>query len=405
MNIDKRYCQNRVRKRKRRVETITKENEDRDLEEEREFKLRRFVQDVHKFVEGNDRVERPVTGCSRTPPLATNKIVKKLKPAKPPVKRGLFQNGLQTRFYSRGMMGKEMTARLDENLQQIIALANNEEDKCLCPHHCRKSTFPTNDLILARPPLQTLTSRSVSPTTRWKSPEPLPSTSTNSNKELAVNNSRVSAAEVESPSDLYSEFVRNITISSLKSKSIQFKSKSYASAVKKKLLAIYLKGRKENSQETDEHKISVGTSPMSDPRTDSDHTFNEINFVPERTNSTQHFLEEIIGPASSCHMSLSPDLQQCCQPSPPYRQCCQPSPPHRQGCQQSPPSWLAEPNRPMYFHEPMPSFFSTASPQFRLGSMVFDGGGDNSHFNPFNSFLPPIEEDSPVFQYFPRRMF
>ncbi|KAG8323113.1 hypothetical protein J6590_009758 [Homalodisca vitripennis] len=118
----------------------------------------------------------------------------------------------------------------------------------------------------------------------------------------------------------------------------------------------------------------------------TENSFSGINFVPEPTKSSLQFLEETIGPASSCNnVSLSPDQQQCYQPSQLH--------------------WLPEPRRPKYMHEPMPSFFQTVSPHFHFGSMVFDGGGDRSHFNPSNSFLPPIEEDSPVFQYFPRRMF
>ncbi|KAG8323111.1 hypothetical protein J6590_009756 [Homalodisca vitripennis] len=215
------------------------------FQEERQFKLRRFVKDVHKFVEEKCQVEKPVMVCKPATPLQVHKSNKKIKPVQRNVKRGLFQNGIQTRFYCRGMTQKEMTARLDENLQEIIALANNKENECQCQHHYRKSSFVADEMTVARPPLQVLTPRhrdkgggggalehvdwfddmSYSSPTKWESPE-LPSTMTSIHREHAVDRSIDKPRIKEFDSELYSEFVRIITVSSSKSKSLQFKSKS-----------------------------------------------------------------------------------------------------------------------------------------------------------------------------------
>lgn len=64
-------------------------------------------------------------------------------------------------------MGKDLTARLDEDLHQIIALAtNNKENECHCLHQKSKPaavfqpTASTSSSV-DREPLHTLTSRSV----------------------------------------------------------------------------------------------------------------------------------------------------------------------------------------------------------------------------------------------------
>lgn len=409
----KRYCQNRAPKRTREKCVPVD-----PAEEERQFKLRRFVNDISKFVEDKENV-----GCKTVSNIGKEKqkTLKEKKTTKLVARNarvGLSQNKVQTQICTRAkVQTREMTARLDKSLAEIIGLANNTT-RNNCSRQIPHAIGCANPSETQRKPTKTShfdsQTSSIDDDLNCSSTPPLRSSIPNQERSLSVFPKKESLEELEK--QLYLEFTKLVTISSVESKSAQFKNQSYAAKVKKKLQGIYMQ---ENTQESscasEPQKSSVATSPLAlSPAGGSNvssgqnqFTFTQINFVPNPTKSAKEFLEETIGPGSSSHNPRSSPELSGYRPSPAYSQVYRPSP-ELPSC--SPPFASKSdrychpelsPNL-MYVNSPFPS--QQFSP-YDYGSMRVLSKMDRRPFNQINWFLPPVEDDSPEMRYFPRMMF
>lgn len=413
----KRYCQNRAPKRKKEKSVPLD-----PAEEERQFKISRFVKDVTKFVEDkeNDGVKTlPNFGKEKQKPLKKKKTLN----VKPVARVGLFQNGVQTHFCTRGAAPtREMAARLDESLAEIIGLANKTKPKnysrhiphavgCANPLKAQKKTLET--------PHYDSQNSSIDGDLNCPAAPLICSSILNQERPFVPCDKKESLDDIDKT--LYLEFTRLVTISSVQSKTTQFKNQSYAAQVKKKLLGIYMHDKKENTQESscasEPQKSSVATSPLAlSPAVGSDmsraseqnvSTFTQINYVPKPTKSAREMFEETIGPGSSCHNTRSSPELLGFRPSPAYSQVYQPSP-QLPSCSQpfmSRPDMFCHPELSAnlkYVKSPFPTHHFSP---YDYSSMRVFGEIERRPFNHLNWFWPPIEEDSPEFRYFPRMMF
>ncbi|XP_054257255.1 uncharacterized protein LOC128982215 isoform X2 [Macrosteles quadrilineatus] len=424
MDVDKRYCQNRQRKRKRTFvpSPIYEKENVSPSEEERQFKLRRFVEDVGKFWSEKENVQSQEI-VPKTKMKASSKAEKLVKKANIPkhfTNKSLFQRrGMQTKIFKRsGVMTREMTAKLDEDLHQIISLAKNTQ----CHHQCeckqQKSIFGTSEHGMQ---LRSKTLSVLKPLQPRLSPSPSPQPDVDRRTQTSTMSSgdKGSKSMSELAKELYPQFVRVVSLSCSQTKSALFKNQSYVSAVKNKLLEIYVKGMKEESQKT---TSSVGTSPFPPTvKTQSSNQEKELPFklAPAKFyfKSNMQFLEETIGTSSTGSGKFPAQSSQ-------RYQLRNQNPKPRERCRQPPLSLLSPPVvnylKPQrtstyaprisrYLHEP---FMKTPSPTSTFLDLVekptmFHGCGDGLHLDSYNSFLPPIkeEEDSPDFRYFPRKIF